>query len=97
MVDAEGRLYVASGPWVVAIDTDELIERDRWAMTDEIKGLQGTSDPTTLYVGLKDRVTALDVGEGTTEKVPLPGIRRIGRLGPVLQPVVEEPIIKCAC
>ena len=96
-VDEQGNLYVASGPWVVAIDTDELVERDRWAMTESVKGLQGTADPGTLYVGVKDRITALDVNEGTTRTIDLPGIGRVGRLGPVLQPVVEEPILKCAC
>jgi YVTN family beta-propeller protein len=97
MVDDAGTLFVASGPWVVAIDTADLTETDRWAMEDEVKGLQGTADPASLYVGLKDRVKTLDTGDGTTTNLALPGIRRIGRLGPVLQPVVEEPILKCAC
>ena len=97
-VDTKGNLYVASGPWVVAIDTDELVERDRWAMNDAVKGLQGSSDAANLYVGVKNQITTLNVDDGTTKEIDLPGIRHVGRLGPVLQPAVEEePILKCAC
>ncbi|MDQ3941471.1 MAG: hypothetical protein M3238_08985 [Actinomycetota bacterium] len=96
--DADGSLYIASGYWVVAIDTAELTERARWDLPDRIKGLQISSDAATLYVGLDNRVARLDAVSGETlELVDPPGVRRISRFGPVLQTEDEEPTLTCAC
>ena len=96
-VDSKGTLYVTSGPWVVAIDTESFTEVDRWAMTDGVTGLQVSENGGDVYVGLEDRVATLNVDDGTTEIVDTPGIRRISSFGPVIEPVEEEPILKCAC
>jgi hypothetical protein len=96
-VDPEGTLYVTSGPWVVAIDTASFAEVDRWAMTDGVTGLQVSDNGRDVYVGLENRVATLNVDDDTTEVVDTPGIGRISSFGPVIEPVVEEPILKCAC
>lgn len=96
-VDSKGTLYVTSGPWVVAIDTASLTEVDRWSMTDGVTGLQVSDTGGDVYVGLEDRVATLNVEDGTTSIVDTPGIRRINSFGPVIEPVDEEPILKCAC
>ena len=93
-VDSKGTLYVTSGPSVVAIDTASFTEVDRWAITDGVTGLQIGDDGGDVYVGLEDRVATLNVNDGTTEIVETPGIRRISSLGPVIEPIDEEPILK---
>lgn len=95
-VDPEGTLYVTSGVWVVAIDIASFSEIDRWAMEDRITGLQVGELGDKVYVGQPRGAAVLDTETGTTEDVDMP-VGRIQQFGPVVEPVEEEPIIKCAC
>lgn len=96
-VDPTGTLYVTSGVWVVAIDIASFSEIDRWPMTDRITGLQVGSRGRNVYVGLPRGAAVLDVETGTTEPLDMPGVGRIRQFGPVVEPVEEEPLLKCAC
>ena len=96
-VDDSGTLYVTSGVWVVAIDIESFTEKDRWAMDDPISGLQVGDRGGSVYVGLKKDIASLEVATGETELLDVPGVGRIQQFGPVLEPVEEEPILKCAC
>lgn len=96
-VDGGGTLFVTGGPWVVAVDTGSLTEADRWSMDDWITGVQASEEGTSVYLGLEDRIATVDLETGTTRMTDPRGIGRIRELGPVLQPVDEEPYLKCAC
>jgi DNA-binding beta-propeller fold protein YncE len=93
VADADA-LYVATGDFVTAFDTDTLDALDTWEMTEHITGLQVSEEAGELYVGLQQTIERLDVKSGESlEKIDPPGIERIRTFGPVTE-FEEEPIPK---
>ncbi len=94
-----GRIYVADGPFVSAIDKSSLRVIDEWVLPERVKGLQLSKDLLKLYVGLRDRIVVLDADSGARVRTLDPrGVGRIGSLGKVRPtPVPLYDKIVCAC
>ena len=63
-----------------------------------VTGIQPSSDGSTLYVSLVDRVLALDprtLREREELRVPISG--PIDHVAPALPPIPSDPYAKCAC
>ena len=99
-VGSDSTLYFASGNYVSAIDTAELIEMDSWFMFDRITGLQVSDDAKTLLIGQRDEVDSVDLATGEkAATIDPPGVRRIDQFGPAMSPVDDTlpKLLKCAC
>ena len=97
--DGDHTLYLARGPFLSAVDTRTLEERDAWTMPVRIRGVQVSADGTKVYVALVNRVVTLDGATGRELDVAdPPGVGRIQQMGPVMRSI-RQPLSKitCAC
>lgn len=96
---ANGKLYLASGRRLLALDPATLTERRSWVVDDEIRGLQVAADGSRLFVGLEDRILVLDtiagVMTGTLQPPDLEAIDQLGRSTRSLDAPRTE--FTCAC
>ena len=94
-------VYVANSSNVTAIDTGSLEVIKDIPVFDRVSGLQLSAEAEKLYVGLRKEVLVLDaVSLLEVDVVDPPGMRRIGRFGPVMQRLDkfdQYGKITCAC
>jgi hypothetical protein len=91
-------LYLAVGSRITPVTLADLSVGDGWTAPDVVTGIEPSTDGTTVYVSLADRVLALDprtLRERRTLDVP-PG-EPIDHVAPALPPIPGSGYVKCAC
>ena len=96
---ARGRLYIASGPRLLALDAATLTERRSWDLEADIRGLQAAVDGARLYVGLEDGIVVLNTVTGklldTLRPEAIGSIDQLGRSTRSLDQA--RTVFTCAC
>ncbi|HEX2032096.1 MAG TPA: hypothetical protein VHL78_11990 [Actinomycetota bacterium] len=96
---ARGRLYLASGPRLLAVDAATLAARRSWDLDEDIRGLQAAADGSRLFIGLEDRIVVLDTVAGRLTRTLRPAdvgvIDQLGRSTRSLDAPRTE--FTCAC
>ena len=95
----DGRLYLAKGTSVVALDTAAFRPRRSWDMAGRITGVQSAIDGRRLYVGLRDRIMVVDAATGDLlPDLDPDNVDAIEQLGPSTRFLdLDRTGIKCAC
>lgn len=82
-VGSDGRLYLAGGTQVLALDGRTLEAVGRWEIGERISGLAVGSDGTRLYLAVRKRVKVIDSATGAgLEVIRARGITGISHLSP---------------
>lgn len=96
--DGHDTLYLARGPFLSAIDTRTLEQRDEWTMPGRIKGVQVSTDAKKVYVALGTEVVTLDAATlDELERADPPGVGRIQRMGRGMRSIQAPPLDKLSC
>ncbi|MDQ1432540.1 MAG: hypothetical protein QOF40_3142 [Actinomycetota bacterium] len=94
----DSTLYLTVGSRITPVTLADLSVRDGWTVADTITGIEPSTDGTTIYVSLPDRVLALDprtLRERRTLDVPAG--EPIDHVAPALPPIPNNNYAKCAC
>ncbi|MGH2700157.1 MAG: YncE family protein [Actinomycetota bacterium] len=82
-VGSDGRLYLAGGTQVLALDGRTLEAVERWEIGERVSGLAVSSDGTRLYLAIRNRVKVVDSTTGAgIEVIRARGITGISHLSP---------------
>jgi YVTN family beta-propeller protein len=82
-VGSDGRLYLAGGTQVLALDGRTLEAVGRWEIGERVSGLAVGSDGTRLYLAVRKRVRVIDSASGAgIEVIRARGITGISHLSP---------------
>lgn len=94
----ESTVYLAVGDRITPIARADLSVGEAWIAPDVVTGIEPSTDGTTLYVSLPDRVLALDPGT-LRERQTLDVATRepIDHVAPALPPIPDSSYVKCAC
>jgi hypothetical protein len=95
----DGKLYLAKGTDLLAVDASTLAPGREWDFDARITGLQAASDGSRLYVGLRDEIVILDTRTGEKVGVLDPAnLDSLGQLGQTIRPLQEDrTAVECAC
>jgi hypothetical protein len=94
----ESTLYLAVGSRITPVGLADLSLGDGWTALDIVTGIKPSTDGTTVYVSLPDRVLLLDprtLRERRTLDVPTSA--PIDHVAPGLPPIPDTAYVKCAC
>jgi hypothetical protein len=94
----DSTLYLAVGSRITPVTLADLSVGDGWTAPDIVTGIEPSTDGTTIYVSLPDRVLALDprtLRERRTLDVPAG--EPIDHVAPALPPIPDNAYAKCAC
>ena len=94
----ESTVYLAVGNRVTPIARADLAPDEAWIAPDVVTGIEPSTDGTTLYVSLPDRVLALDPRTLRERRVlDVPTREPIDHVAPALAPIPDSSYVKCAC
>ncbi|MGH3117758.1 MAG: YncE family protein [Gaiellales bacterium] len=93
----DGTVFMARGPYLEALNPDDLSRSDSWTLADSVMGLQLAEGGDRLYVGLRHEIVIIDLETGERVGKLYPPGGPIKKLGPVIRSLRDRSILKCAC
>ena len=89
--------YFSGRREVAAVDTEDLVERNKWEVDGHISGIQPTAAGDKVYVAIRKHVAVVDAESGEVlEEIDPEGVGFIDDLGTGMR-WLDSGIVKCAC